>query len=91
MSNHRWEAEMDVVKVFLIGFGLLSLLWLGTCSLIGVGTAIAVNSAATSFGNEVEQAEGRYAEYREEAELEEWNDEDVTINKTTHFENHHDY
>jgi hypothetical protein len=82
---------MDMVKAMLIGVGLLSLLWLGTCSLIGAGTAVAVGSAVTAFGNEVEAAEGRYAERLEEAEMEAWNDEDVTVNGTTHFENHHDY
>ena len=82
---------MNVVKILLIGVGLLSLLWIGACGVIGVGTAVAVGTVITTTGNEMEEAEGRYAVYREEAELERWNDEDVTRNGTTHFENHDDY
>lgn len=39
---------MQVIKTLLIGFGLLSVLWIGSCSLMGYGAAVAVKSAVNS-------------------------------------------
>jgi hypothetical protein len=77
------EAEVGTIKVILIGFGLLSLLWLGSCAVIGAGTAVAVSTAVTSIGNEVEEAEQRHTRYEDREELEDWNDEDA------HYDRHH--
>ncbi len=86
---------MELVKGIFIGMGCLFLLGLGSCMMIGAGTVVAVNSAATAVGNEVEKADERRIKYVDkyvdDAQMEEWNGEDVTQNKTTHFENHHDY
>ncbi len=86
---------MELLKGIFIGIGCLFLLGLSSCMMIGAGTVVAVNSAATAVGNEVEKADERRMkyvdEYVDDARMEEWNDEDVTQNNTTHFENHHDW
>ena len=86
---------MELVKGIFIGIGCLFLLGVGSCAMIGAGTVVAVNSAATAIGNEVERTDHRRMDYIDEhiddARMEEWNGEDVTRNKTTHYENHHDY
>ncbi len=39
---------MQAIKTLMIGLGLLSLLWIGSCTLMGVGAAVAVKSAVNS-------------------------------------------
>jgi hypothetical protein len=74
---------MDSIKAILIGIGVLSLLWLGSCAVIGAGTAVAVGTAVSAIGNEVEEAEVRHTRYEDREELEDWNDEDA------HYDAHH--
>jgi hypothetical protein len=80
---------MSAVKVTLIAMGFFSLLWLGSCALIGYGTVAVVETAADAAGRGVARVEGRLEEHVERAETEEWLEEDVTRNGATHFENHH--
>jgi hypothetical protein len=80
---------MSAVKVTLIAMGFFSLLWLGSCALIGYGTVAVVETAADAAGKGVERVEGRLEHHVDKARTEEWLEEDVTRNGATHFENHH--
>lgn len=82
---------MDMIKGIVIGFVLLVLFWLGSCSLIGAGTAVAVGSAVEKIGNEVEQSEVRYAQKEEQEEMDEWNEADDNGSNRIHLEIDHDY
>lgn len=86
---------MELLKGVFIGIGCLFLLGASSCAMIGAGAVVAVNSAATAVGNEYEKSDERRIEYADryidDAQMEQWNNEDVTRNKATHFENHHDY
>ena len=39
---------MDAVRKLIMAMGLLTLLWLGSCTLIGVGSVVAVGAIANS-------------------------------------------
>ncbi len=82
---------MNAIKWFVIGMGFLMLLLLGSCAIISASTAMVVNSAVDAAGRGIDKVDDRLQTYHDDAEMDRWNREDVTRNKTTHFENHHPY
>lgn len=55
----------EVFKAIMMGIGCLGLLWLGSCTLFGVGTVVALNGAAEQMKDE--KADARAAAQRAEA------------------------
>jgi hypothetical protein len=85
----RRDDSISAVKVTLIALGFFSLVWLGSCALIGYGTVAVVKTAANAAGRGVARVEERLEHQVDKARTEEWLEEDVTRNGATHFENHH--
>lgn len=67
----------DLIRNVLMGVGCLGLLWMGSCAMIGAGTAVAVNSTSEKVGK-----------WYEKEELKQHNERD---NKAAAYHEHSDY
>lgn len=54
----------EMFKALLMGLGCLMTLWLGSCTLFGVGTVVAVNTAAQIAQQEATKAAKETPEYK---------------------------
>lgn len=67
----------DLIRNVLMGLGCLGLLWLGSCAMIGAGTAVAVSKSSEKVGK-----------WYEKEELKQHNERD---NKAAAYHEHSDY
>ncbi|HQS70267.1 MAG: hypothetical protein B7Y36_14710 [Novosphingobium sp. 28-62-57] len=67
----------DLLRNMLMGVGCLGLLWLGSCAMVGAGTAVAVNSTSKKVGKWYEKEELK------------WHNE--RANKAAAYHEHSDY
>lgn len=67
----------DLLRNVLMGLGCLGLLWLGSCAMIGAGTAVAVSKSSEKVGK-----------WYEKEELKAHNERD---NKAAAYHEHSDY
>lgn len=90
---------MDLLRGIILGFVLLSLVIIGSCT---VGTAFVVEKAATVVGGEVgksdnrlydyaEGVEGRLYEKVDEVEMDHWNEADVDVDNVTDYVDDENY
>lgn len=55
----------DLIRNVMMGLGCLTLLWIGSCSMLGLGTAVAVSEGANKFAKTYKEEELKYHNERD--------------------------